>query len=267
MTATVEHVAVRQKIRSWWTNALDGQESVNVSELARKAESVFSMDPQFAAEFVDTFLYAVLYDYGISMLSARRAVFGEDGEWIGDPSAWLEYEPLSGRHIAFERMTPEQARAAVEFREANIKTELERIEALRTVAEGGQVESNVMSLNGSVQAKEKDSEPDACVACRVSRSSFYEPDDEWFGSWVCAKCQQEYPESLLKAMVDSSYSYELGLRTGEVVEFSGCRLDGTYVHLLEPLGISDDGVKRLPVYSRGLDVRVDDIVWCRDGES
>ena len=90
-----------------------------------------------------------------------------------------------------------------------------------------------------------------------------------FQDFVCVECAERYPESLLKACYDGD-SYALKLRTGEVVLFETAFIRGDYVHLklfydesCIPWG---EGSERHFSYlcSSGLDVRIDDIVWCAD---
>jgi hypothetical protein len=84
----------------------------------------------------------------------------------------------------------------------------------------------------------------------------------------CRTCLHRYPASLLKSVIDP-FMYALKLRTGEVVYFQECRIDGAYAHLtLQELYMGNlipDGVETV-VHGgeRGIDVRVDDIVWCVD---
>ena len=202
MTAVIEGVATRQRIRDWWKAALDGKAEMRVADLARDAETELGLDAEFRDGFVDEFLYAVIYEAGISMLSQRRAALDENGEWVGDPSLWLEYEPNSGRHIAIERMTPDQARAAFAFREARVKTELERIEALKQIAEGTNVDAviKVAASNGRRPVSRTEQSPDAIgeddrlVICRFCKAEIgvrfgevYAPGDD-----VCGECERKF---------------------------------------------------------------------------
>lgn len=81
----------------------------------------------------------------------------------------------------------------------------------------------------------------------------------------CAPCQARLPASVIKACCDP-FDYALRLRTGEIVRFEQARVLGDYVHLTGQ-GSADgqatfDGLA-FP-FPRGLDVRLDDIVWCAD---
>lgn len=73
---------------------------------------------------------------------------------------------------------------------------------------------------------------------------------------ACSKCERRIPHSLLKAVTDP-FMYALRLRSGETLEFAEARISGDYAHLIDVKG----GAFPFP---RGLDVRVDDIVWCAD---
>jgi len=137
---------LHHRFREWWHAELEGKADVVLPEATSRAEQVFRDDSEVQDLFLNQYLYVVLYEYGVSMLSERRALLGEDGEWIGDPSPWLEFDPISRRHIAIESLTPEQAMAAAEFRERRIKTEQQRIAALKQLAEGQPVDSVIKTL-------------------------------------------------------------------------------------------------------------------------
>jgi len=91
---------------------------------------------------------------------------------------------------------------------------------------------------------------------------------------VCRPCALTVPPSLLKAAFDKCFDYALGLRSGHVIRFDGCQFHGQWVTvtLMDP-NLEDwtgtDGV-RAPVlgtrytFDRGVDVRLDEIVWCAD---
>jgi len=105
-----------------------------------------------------------------------------------------------------------------------------------------------------------------CAVCSVGLGVTFH--DGGFVEPFCNACRQRYPESLLKAVIDQ-FSYALKLRTGEIVMFDECRITGDYAHLK----LSSDEWKydsHATVeygYHRGIDVRVDDIVWCVDAPS
>jgi hypothetical protein len=81
---------------------------------------------------------------------------------------------------------------------------------------------------------------------------------------VCDCCRGRVPPSLAKACGDEFY-YTLRLSTGEMIRFQNAKVYGDYVHLeltdADGQGIND----RLPYrFARGIDVRLDAIVWCAD---
>jgi hypothetical protein len=75
---------------------------------------------------------------------------------------------------------------------------------------------------------------------------------------VCTLCRQHYPPSLLKATVDC-FDYALKLRTGEILYFASATISGDYATLE-----SQDPFSASNPCPRGIDVRVDQIVWCAD---
>ena len=81
----------------------------------------------------------------------------------------------------------------------------------------------------------------------------------------CAACRDRYPAALLKAHGDY-FDYALRLRTGEVIRFMEARIEGDWVHLtVSPACDQPEFFGRLPYpMDRGLDVRIDDIVWVAD---
>lgn len=81
----------------------------------------------------------------------------------------------------------------------------------------------------------------------------------------CQRCNERYPDSLLKAHIDP-FAYALKLRTGEIVMFDECRIDGNYAHLtLTPDSWRTSTERTVEYgYHRGIDVRIEDIVWCVD---
>ena len=78
---------------------------------------------------------------------------------------------------------------------------------------------------------------------------------------------RSYPPSLLKA-TDDTFDYALKLTTGEIIRFSQATLHGDYVTLLPAGGWNGPGFD--PPFQghltcpRGVDVRLDQIVWCAD---
>jgi hypothetical protein len=90
----------------------------------------------------------------------------------------------------------------------------------------------------------------------------------------CARCRRRLLPSLAKACEDDSFDYALKLRTGEVFYFGGAAYGGgdfitikgiTNTHGDLPGRRYPNGeTSCAPHFPRGLDIRVDDIVWCSD---
>jgi hypothetical protein len=98
-----------------------------------------------------------------------------------------------------------------------------------------------------------------------------DPDVEAVG--VCRPCALTVPPSLLKAAFDYPFDYVLGLRSGHVLRFDGCRFHGQWVNVTLDGNFEDwamPGGVRAPLlgtpykFDRGVDVRLDEIVWCAD---
>jgi hypothetical protein len=72
------------------------------------------------------------------------------------------------------------------------------------------------------------------------------------------------PPALIKAIEDH-FDYALGLRNGQVIEFSEARLCRPFVFLD---GVQASTIKALgydrPNFERGLDVRISEIAWVAD---
>src|SRR5206468_2842452 len=91
-----------------------------------------------------------------------------------------------------------------------------------------------------------------------------------FSELVCEDCRPMFPLSLLKATIDPFF-YALRMSTGEVIHFVQATIHGDYVRIggdtdgeNQPLD-NDEVNSKLPHrFYRGLDVRVQDIVWCAD---
>jgi hypothetical protein len=94
-----------------------------------------------------------------------------------------------------------------------------------------------------------------CVGCKKDLTD----DDDC----ACTSCQHRLPPSLIKACGDSFY-YSLRLSTGEIIRFGEASIHGDYAHLT--LTDADAGINDLLPYrfERGIDVRIDAIVWCAD---
>jgi len=85
--------------------------------------------------------------------------------------------------------------------------------------------------------------------------------------WGCASCQRKYPPALLKAASDY-FDYAVQLSTGERIFFCHARLHGDWVTLLD---VNTDSTPARPwevtlgiPAPRGLDVRLDAIIWAAD---
>lgn len=106
---------------------------------------------------------------------------------------------------------------------------------------------------------------DVCARCgeplRTSVLTIYGGD--WPDWPVCEFCRRHCPQSLLKACIDP-FSYALRLRTGDVIEFESATIHGDFVTLKNdaPETALSGGLP-FPC-PRGVDVRLDDIVWCAD---
>jgi hypothetical protein len=101
-----------------------------------------------------------------------------------------------------------------------------------------------------------------CCAC--SRDMWVDDEDLDDPSF-CRACRHKYPPSLLKAVIDD-FGSALKLRTGEVIRFVRADPKGDYVTLhTDSEHWGDDFSHPLPyLCPRGVDVRVEDIVWCVD---
>ncbi len=89
---------------------------------------------------------------------------------------------------------------------------------------------------------------------------------------VCRTCALTVPPSLMKAATDT-FDYALGLRSGHILRFEFCRFHGAWVHVTlsdtldVPYQLERRGGPRLGTsytFDRGVDVRLDEIVWCAD---
>ena len=78
---------------------------------------------------------------------------------------------------------------------------------------------------------------------------------------------KRYPHALLKAASDT-FEYAARLATGELVFFESATIEGEWVHLelsSPSLIPPEDDVPKFPVpRPRGVDVKIDSIVWCVD---
>lgn len=74
-----------------------------------------------------------------------------------------------------------------------------------------------------------------------------------------------YPPALLKATEDP-FNYILKLKTGEVIVFqSAIAVTNDWV-ILEKIDYEASTIGQSRLFSKGLNVRVSEIVWCADGE-
>ncbi len=108
------------------------------------------------------------------------------------------------------------------------------------------------------------SEGDSCLA--GCGTAIWIRSTGW-AAYVCQPCGQRYPDALIKAAVDP-FDYVLKLRTGEIIFLETLTIRGDYVHVtlhetydLSP--ILKENQLPLPC-PRGVDIRVEDIVWCAD---
>jgi hypothetical protein len=87
---------------------------------------------------------------------------------------------------------------------------------------------------------------------------------------VCQKCAGLYPPSLLKAAEDY-FEYALRLQTGEIIFFRQAEIHGNYVRLhmdgepkCDSQCFTDDNPTLPFIFARGIDIRLQSIVWCAD---
>jgi len=108
-----------------------------------------------------------------------------------------------------------------------------------------------------------------CSLCKKAEMKEVEDQVEEIGTrktvvtdTICDNCAQRYPDSLVKAHFDH-FRYALKLITGETLFFTDADILGDYATLtLDKSPGSDDGFElNAP---RGVDVRIDQIVWCID---
>ena len=109
--------------------------------------------------------------------------------------------------------------------------------------------------NPDISVAEADLDDRVCPACRcrVRVAPMY---------FACLECQRRYPHALLKAASDT-FDYAARLVTGELVFFESATFGGDWVHL--ELSPPDPDAPPFAVpRPRGVDVRIDSIVWCVD---
>jgi hypothetical protein len=124
-----EATTVRQTIREWWQGQIEGQDDVDVKELASKAVVELQADPDFRSRFFEETLQSVVYNVGIAVVSSLRPRETTQPRKVSaravadaiairqeirgvDWSKWLVHDPLSSKHVRFLSMTKEQVLAA-----------------------------------------------------------------------------------------------------------------------------------------------------------
>lgn len=108
------------------------------------------------------------------------------------------------------------------------------------------------------------------LSCQVCGGAVYQSTrsrDELLDVPLCIACQERYPAALIKATWDH-FDYALGLRNGMVLRFEQARIAGAWLHLR---GVSEwtSGENNLRVqtgysFDRGIDIRLDDVLWVAD---
>ena len=112
-----------------------------------------------------------------------------------------------------------------------------------------------------VTVYERPDEESTAIRCHGCGEWCTDSSATWF---TCDECVKRYPPALMKAVCDP-YDYALRLVTGEIVYFSEATISGEWVHLdqvgqLRPV---DSRPFDIPA-PRGVDIRVDSIVWVTD---
>jgi hypothetical protein len=90
-------------------------------------------------------------------------------------------------------------------------------------------------------------------------------DGEFLKDLACRRCRRRLPPALVKAVGDR-FQYACRLRTGDIIRFTGATIRGEYATLELDTQLWPGDPARVDPYPfpRGLDVRIADIVWCRD---
>jgi hypothetical protein len=101
-----------------------------------------------------------------------------------------------------------------------------------------------------------------CEVCDSVAPYAQSESDDFLVPWFCLDCTGQYPPSLLKACVDS-FDYELQLRNGLRFAFSSAHIHGEFATIMPMLNGENFAAIGLPA-PRGIDIRVDEIVWCCD---
>ena len=83
----------------------------------------------------------------------------------------------------------------------------------------------------------------------------------------CQPCIDKYSFALLKSTVDP-FDYAMRLSSGEIIYYDECSINGDWVSIRRPIqkGPDVNSVQgpKLPPFERGVDIRLDDIVWVAD---
>lgn len=88
--------------------------------------------------------------------------------------------------------------------------------------------------------------------------------------WLCDKCYLRVPSFVRKA-TDDVWPCRIGLRNGQMIEFHTCSIDGEFLHV----EIDDDYGPNQQSFvtkmgldaARGVDIRIDEIVWATEASS
>ena len=87
--------------------------------------------------------------------------------------------------------------------------------------------------------------------------------DCWYPP-LCKTCSRKYPRTLLKATADE-FCYAVGLSNGAVIVFHSMMIQGDWAILT---GVSETTILKgghiVPIFDRGIDVRLSDIIWVAD---
>jgi hypothetical protein len=117
--------------------------------------------------------------------------------------------------------------------------------------------------NASADADEQPAREtlERCVCCGRPTAV----DGAFLKDLACRRCRRRLPPALVKAVGDR-FQYACRLRTGDIVRFTGAEIRGAYATLeLDTQLWPGDPAREVPYpFPRGLDVRIEDIVWCGD---
>lgn len=94
-----------------------------------------------------------------------------------------------------------------------------------------------------------------CLGCHGD-TDLAHPDLPDMNDPFCSECIEKLPEALMKACVDE-FDYRLCASTGEMIRFTSAKISGAWVHL-------EGAVQGAYKFPRGVDVRIDSIVWICD---